>query len=90
MNTSNDPVCRRIDPEKAVELGVRHRIGPRDGYPDRPGPDRHVGGGAYLCLRGMTGADGPLVDGEPCGVFAWRPPSSFVLDLSDALDRGDP
>jgi exodeoxyribonuclease V beta subunit len=52
-------------------------------------PDTHLGGVAYLFLRGMTGPDVPLVDGRPCGVFGWRPPTSFVLALSDALDRGD-
>ena len=51
-------------------------------------PDEHLGGVAYLFLRGMTGTDGPLVDGRPCGVFAWQPPTSFVAALSDVLDRG--
>ena len=36
----------------------------------------------------MTGAGVPLVDGAPCGVFAWRPPATFVTTLSDVLDRG--
>ncbi|MET0580002.1 MAG: PD-(D/E)XK nuclease family protein, partial [Ilumatobacteraceae bacterium] len=53
-------------------------------------PARHLGGIAYLFLRGMTGADVPLVDGQPCGVFAWHPPASFVTALSDVLDRGSP
>jgi len=52
-------------------------------------PARHLGGVAYLFLRGMTGAETPLVDGRPCGVFAWQPPASFVTDLSDLLDRGE-
>jgi exodeoxyribonuclease V beta subunit len=34
----------------------------------------------------MTGADTPVVDGTPCGVFSWRPPAAFVHALSDALD----
>ena len=51
-------------------------------------PDRHLGGIAYLFLRGMAGAGTPVVDGQPCGVFSWRPPSSFVTGLSDLLDRG--
>ncbi|MGQ0618130.1 MAG: UvrD-helicase domain-containing protein [Acidimicrobiia bacterium] len=51
-------------------------------------PDRHLGGVAYLFLRGMTGPDGPMVAGRPCGVFAWHPPPGFVTDLSDLLDRG--
>ncbi len=53
-------------------------------------PDRHLGGVAYLFLRGMTGATVPVVDEQPCGVFSWRPPSAFVTDLSDVLDRGAP
>lgn len=51
-------------------------------------PARHLGGVAYLFLRGMTGADVPVVDGEPCGVFSWHPPAAFVTGLSDLLDRG--
>lgn len=53
-------------------------------------PARHLGGVAYLFLRGMTGPDTPLVGGAPCGVFTWQPPASFVTDLSDLLDRGAP
>ncbi|HEV7862034.1 MAG TPA: 3'-5' exonuclease, partial [Acidimicrobiia bacterium] len=51
-------------------------------------PDRNLAGVLYLFLRGMTGADTPTVDGQPCGVFAWRPPTALVLALSDLLDRG--
>ncbi len=49
-------------------------------------PERHLGGVLYLYLRGMCGPDTPLVDGEPCGVFAWRPPAALVEDLSALLD----
>ena len=35
---------------------------------------RHLGGVLYLYLRGMCGPDTPVVDGQPCGVFSWRPP----------------
>ncbi|MGZ5403699.1 MAG: UvrD-helicase domain-containing protein, partial [Nocardioides sp.] len=38
-------------------------------------PERHLGGVLYLYLRGMCGPETPLVGGEPCGVFAWRPPA---------------
>ena len=51
-------------------------------------PDRHLGGIAYLFVRGMAGPDTPLVDGAPCGVFGWRPPTGLVPALSDLLDRG--
>ncbi len=53
-------------------------------------PTRHLGGVAYLFVRGMTGPDVPRVDGHPCGVFAWQPPATFVTALSDLLDRGAP
>ncbi len=51
-------------------------------------PDQHLAGVLYLFLRGMTGADTPEVDGQPCGVFAWRPPTALVLALSELLDAG--
>ena len=51
-------------------------------------PERHLAGVLYLFLRGMTGVDTPVVDGTPCGVFAWRPPDGLVAALSDVLDRG--
>src|SRR2546430_275071 len=51
-------------------------------------PDRNLAGVLYLFLRGMAGADTPAVDGQPCGVFAWRPPTALVLALSDLLDQG--
>ena len=51
-------------------------------------PDRHLAGVLYLFLRGMTGAEVPRVGGEPCGVFAWRPPGAMIAALSDVLDRG--
>jgi exodeoxyribonuclease V beta subunit len=49
-------------------------------------PERHLGGVLYLYLRGMCGPETPLVDGAPCGVFAWRPPVALVDALSDLLD----
>ena len=51
-------------------------------------PETHLGGVLYLFLRGMTGADVPMVDGQPCGVFGWRPPPALVTELSDALATG--
>ena len=30
----------------------------------------------------------PVVDGQPCGVFGWRPPGGLVIGLSDLLDGG--
>jgi len=49
-------------------------------------PEAHFGGVVYLYLRGMCGPDTPLVDGRPCGVFAWAPPVALVLEVSDLLD----
>jgi exodeoxyribonuclease V beta subunit len=51
-------------------------------------PAVHLGGVLYLYLRGMCGPETPVVDEQPCGVFAWRPPSALVTELSDALDTG--
>ena len=49
-------------------------------------PERNLAGVLYLFLRGMSGADTPVVDGAPCGVFAWQPPAALVEALSDVLD----
>jgi exodeoxyribonuclease V beta subunit len=52
-------------------------------------PAAHLGGVAYLFVRGLAGPATPLVDGEPTGVFAWRPPVALIEDL-DALLAGRP
>lgn len=49
-------------------------------------PDRHLGGIAYLFVRGMIGVDTPCIDDVPYGVFSWRPKSDLITDLSDLLD----
>ncbi len=51
-------------------------------------PERHLGGVLYLFVRGMCGADTPVVDGQPCGVFAWQPPTRLVVELTRLLDTG--
>ncbi len=51
-------------------------------------PDRHLGGGLYLFVRGMSGPTTPVLDGAPAGVLAWRPPGSLVAALSTLLDGG--
>ena len=51
-------------------------------------PERNLAGVFYLFVRGMLGLDTPTIDGTPCGVFAWRPPSRAVAGLSDILDGG--
>ena len=67
----------------AVHRFLRWRLAAYD-------PAAHLGGVAYLFLRGMTGPDVPRFDGHPSGVFAWHPTPAFVTDLSDLLDRGVP
>ena len=49
-------------------------------------PERHLGGVLYLFVRGMAGPPTPVVDGTPCGVFAWDPPAGMTVELSDILD----
>jgi exodeoxyribonuclease V beta subunit len=51
-------------------------------------PSRHLAGVAYLFLRGMYGAQTPVADGAPAGVFGWRPSPRLVQDLSDVMDGG--
>ncbi len=51
-------------------------------------PETHLAGVLYLFLRGMAGAETPVLDGTPCGVFAWHPPGALVAALSDVLDDG--
>ena len=48
-------------------------------------PGRHLGGVAYLFLRGMCGPETP-----GGGVFSWRPPAALVVALSDLLDGRRP
>lgn len=58
----------------------------------QPGYDsqQHLGGVLYLYVRGMCGPTTPEVDGEPCGVFGWKPPAAMVVELSDLLDGRAP
>lgn len=51
-------------------------------------PQRHLGGVLYLFVRGMCGPDTPVVDGQPAGVFSWRPPAALVTALSELLGHG--
>lgn len=53
-------------------------------------PARHVGGVLYLFVRGMCGAQTPVTDGHPAGVFSWFPPAQLVVAVSDLLDAGGP
>ena len=52
-------------------------------------PATHLGGVAYLFLRGMLGPSVPArPDGFVPGVWTWHPPASLVLALSDLLAGG--
>jgi exodeoxyribonuclease V beta subunit len=51
-------------------------------------PEHNLAGVFYLFVRGMGGAASPRIGSQPCGVFAWRPPTAFIEALSDLLDRG--
>ncbi len=48
-------------------------------------PEDHLGGCAYLFLRGMRGRTGFSGD-HPTGVFDWAVPASLVVELSELLD----
>jgi exodeoxyribonuclease V beta subunit len=50
--------------------------------------ERNLGGALYLFLRGMSSPRFPVLDGQPCGVWSWRPPASLVVALSDLFDEG--
>ncbi|WP_370247945.1 UvrD-helicase domain-containing protein [Nocardioides sp.] len=49
-------------------------------------PAQHLGGVAYLYLRGLCGPETPTLDGGPCGVFTWQPPVPLLEAVSDLLD----
>ncbi len=66
----------------ALHRYLRWRLGPR--YD----PDRHLGGVAYLFIRGMVGAATPTLAGTPYGVFTWHPPTRTVLALDDLFRGG--
>ncbi len=51
-------------------------------------PERHLAGVLYLFVRGMAGPDTPVVDGQPLGVFAWKPPAALVVAVSRLLAGG--
>jgi exodeoxyribonuclease V beta subunit len=53
-------------------------------------PESHLGGVLYLFVRGMVGRETPVVDGVPCGVFSWQPPTELVEELSAILDGRSP
>lgn len=50
--------------------------------------DDHLGGALYLFIRGMVGPETPLINGVRNGVFAWRPKSETILEISSLLSDG--
>jgi exodeoxyribonuclease V beta subunit len=55
------------------------------------GPATHLGGAAYLFVRGMVGPAVPRgADGRPDGVLDWAIPPALVVELSDLLDGRPP
>lgn len=53
-------------------------------------PVTHLGGSMYLFMRGMTGADAPVVDGERCGVARWSPPPEMIVAVSNLFAGSAP
>ncbi|WP_240757334.1 UvrD-helicase domain-containing protein [Nakamurella flava] len=51
-------------------------------------PAVHLGGVLYLFVRGMCGPQTPVENGQPFGVFGWKPPAGLITDLSDLLGGG--
>ncbi len=51
-------------------------------------PSQHLGGTAYLFVRGMAGPDTPTVSGSPTGVFSWQPSVRAITQVSDFLAGG--
>ncbi|MEO6628331.1 MAG: UvrD-helicase domain-containing protein, partial [Aquihabitans sp.] len=52
-------------------------------------PTVHLGGAAYLFVRGMTGPGGEVTGGVPHGVASWPVPPVLVAALSDLLAGQD-
>ena len=48
-------------------------------------PSTHLGGAAYLFVRGMAGRGTPVTGGERCGVVRWTPPPAMTVALSQLL-----
>jgi exodeoxyribonuclease V beta subunit len=51
-------------------------------------PADHLGGIAYLFLRGMVGEQTPIHDGHSYGVFTWCPPVETIEALDHLMATG--
>jgi exodeoxyribonuclease V beta subunit len=52
-------------------------------------PAVNLGPVKYLFVRGMFGGDNPVIDGQQCGVYTWRPPANVVVALSELIATGE-
>jgi exodeoxyribonuclease V beta subunit len=67
----------------AVHRYLRGRLGAAYDY------DQHVGGWAYLYVRGMTGVESAVADdGRPHGIAAGRPSRALVEALDAVIGGG--
>ena len=64
----------------ALHRMLKHRL--RDRYD----PDFHLGGHAYLFVRGMTGPQAVYGPGNVGGIYRDRWPTELVVGVSEALD----
>ena len=65
----------------SLYMVASHRfLGIRQGGYDA---DTHLGPAVYLFVRGMTGATDS--DGQPHGVFTWRPPTACIEAVDSLL-----
>ncbi len=53
-------------------------------------PARHLGGAAYLFVRGMAGPATQVVGDRPFGVCSWAVPPALTVALSNLLDGRQP
>ncbi len=53
-------------------------------------PEHHLGGAAYLFVRGMAGPATPVIGGQPYGVCSFDVPPALTVALSDLLDGSQP
>jgi exodeoxyribonuclease V beta subunit len=84
----DDAVLRAHYPLQAMLYSVALHRFLRWRQPDYD-PETHLGGVAYLFLRGMCGPATPAAaDGFVPGVWTWRPPASLVVAISDLLAGG--
>jgi exodeoxyribonuclease V beta subunit len=81
----NDAMVEHHYPLQALLYSVALHRYLRSRLKDDYRPERHLGGAAYLFVRGMTGPDVRQEDGRPHGVCRWRIPAVLVGDLSDLL-----